>query len=519
MKGIKPHHTLLFLGALLTQTAIAGTLTVTSTADDGGPGTFRAALASATDGDIIDLSSLTGAIALNGGQLVVERSVTILGPGPNQLTVDAQQASRAFLIAPGNTVMISGLTISNGFESYETGFGAGGGILNELATLTISNCVIAGCSAEMGGGGIFNDGGSLLVGEYSGAANLTLIDTTITGNTTEFGEGAGILNANFPGNPTALSLDRCTVSANTAAFGGGISSSGDVSVVIHNSTLSGNSAEFGPGGGLFVYAGSVLVLNSSTFSENISGIDLGDSLAASGATIALRNTILNTVPLRENFWVDPTEPSTVQSYGYNLSSDGGGGYLTAPGDLINTDPLLGPLQDNGGPTFTHALLEGSPALNAGAATDITGFPVTGDQRGVARPQGSGVDIGAFEFQPAPPEHIYSWSGVLRPINPDGSSVFKGGSTVPVKFTLTGDDASITDLVATLSYAKITGEVIGTINEAETKAVADAGNQFRYDAASGQYVFNWSAKGVGAGTYRLFINLGDGVERTVDLSLK
>ena len=85
--------------------------------------------------------------------------------------------------------------------------------------------------------------------------------------------------------------------------------------------------------------------------------------------------------------------------------------------------------------------------------------------------------------------------------------------------LTGVDAGLTDLVATLAYAKLTGNVAGTINEAETKAAADGGNQFRYDLTAGQYVFNWSTKGVGPGAYRLFINLGDGVERSVDLGLK
>ena len=94
----------------------------------------------------------------------------------------------------------------------------------------------------------------------------------------------------------------------------------------------------------------------------------------------------------------------VSSDGYNLASDDGGGFLTGTADQINTDPMLGPLQDNGGPTFTHALLPGSPAIDKGAnlggyLTDQRGFPRTLD--GVCIPNapgGDGTDIGAFESQ-------------------------------------------------------------------------------------------------------------------------
>ncbi len=114
---------------------------------------------------------------------------------------------------------------------------------------------------------------------------------------------------------------------------------------------------------------------------------------------------------------------------------------------------------------------------------------------------------------------YSWSGVLPPVNPDGTSVFKAGSTVPVKFMLTGDSAGSTDLAATLSYAKVSDGVAGPVNESVSTSAATTGNLFRYDPAAHQYIFNWSTKGLTRGTYRLFINLGDGVEHTVDVGLK
>ena len=92
---------------------------------------------------------------------------------------------------------------------------------------------------------------------------------------------------------------------------------------------------------------------------------------------------------------------TVTSYGYNVSSDDGGGYLNGPGDQINTDPLLGPLQDNGGPTFTHALLPGSPAINAGDPNFVG--PPDYDQRGPGfdRVRGGRIDVGSFEVQKPP----------------------------------------------------------------------------------------------------------------------
>lgn len=120
--------------------------------------------------------------------------------------------------------------------------------------------------------------------------------------------------------------------------------------------------------------------------------------------------------------------------------------------------------------------------------------------------------------------VYTWSGVLQPIDPPNAagvsaSVFKTGSTVPVKFALTGPSVGITTLAATLSYAKISNGVVGSDIEAVSTAAATTGNLFRYDAATGQYIFNWSTKGLSAGTYRLIISLGDGVERTVNLGLK
>ena len=114
---------------------------------------------------------------------------------------------------------------------------------------------------------------------------------------------------------------------------------------------------------------------------------------------------------------------------------------------------------------------------------------------------------------------YAWSGVLQPINADGSSVFKQGSTVPVKFTLTGTSAGITDLAAKLSVAPVSNAVAGTEQEAASTAAPDAGTAFRYDGASGQYVFNLSTKALAVGTYQVRIDVGDGTTNAVTISLK
>jgi hypothetical protein len=108
---------------------------------------------------------------------------------------------------------------------------------------------------------------------------------------------------------------------------------------------------------------------------------------------------------------------------------------------------------------------------------------------------------------------------LQPVNADGTSVFKAGSVVQVKFILTGASTGRTDLVARLSYRKLSGSVSGTINEADAPGNATVGNLFKYDPTSGQYQFNWSTKQLSTGTYQLVIDLGDGTPHTVVLGLR
>jgi hypothetical protein len=481
--------------------AHAATITVTNT-NDSGPGSLRQALADANDGDTINFA-VTGTIGLISGELLVDKSVTISGPGANNLAVDGSANSRVFYIGSDRIVSISGLTITNGMPS---GFlPGGGGLYNDQATLTLSNCAISNNSANTGGGiyndgfessatllisncaltsnsarfggGIYNDGfdggvavltinnsvlsdnsgGGVFNDAFAGFAWLTLNDSTLSGNSANFGGGiynSGLMgfapltlnNSTFTGNRAlvqgggiyndhgALTLDSSMISGNSAQTQGGgiyndgsqegiatlISSSstlngnsaptgggifndaeqdGAATLELSNSTLNGNTAEYGGGiasDGYYAYYVTVQI-SHSTFSGN-SASEAGGSIYSLGeggdATVNLASTIL-TAATGGNIFNDL---GMITSSGYNLSSDNGGGFLTGPGDQINTDPLLGPLQDNGGPTLTHALLPASPAIDAGDP-DFTP-PPDYDQRGPGFPRvvNGRIDIGSFEVQ-------------------------------------------------------------------------------------------------------------------------
>ena len=212
-----------------------------------------------------------------------------------------------------------------------------------------------------------------------------------------------------------VTISNSTISGNSAGDGGGIYncvlSGGRAEVGVSNSTLSGNSTT-GNGGGIY-NPSRRLVLGWSS-----------------------RSTILNAGSSGENIFNDA---GTVSSLGYNVSSDDGGGYLTGPGDQINTDPMLGPLQDNGGPTFTHALLPGSPAINAGDPSFTP--PPFFDQRGPGfdRVVNGRIDIGSFEVQgPTPTPTATPCGGAWVERSPvpynaggifaasDGTFVYAGG---------------------------------------------------------------------------------------------
>jgi hypothetical protein len=425
--------------------AHAATITVTNT-NDSGPGSLRQALADANDGDTINFDvSLKGqTIALTSGELVIDKSITITGPGSDQLavrTVDFQHTFRIFHVIASPTVIIEGLTI--GPSLYFSGCG----IQNDQATLTINNCALVGNSGLEWGAGISN-GGTLTVNnssisgnvlEYQGtgagissSGTLIINNSIISGNLSGKGytDGGGIYSSGM------LEITNSRIDGNSVGGGGGgIYNTGNA--IIASSTISGNSAGGGypgppePGFGGGIFNGATLTISNSTFSGNSvlttdkgpgcgGGIGNNGSLQIANSTISgnsatnggaicndaapleIANSILNAGDVGENIFNDG---GTITSLGYNLSSDNGSGYLSGPGDQINTNPILGPLQDNGGPTQTHRPYPQSPAIDAGNPSFTP--PPFYDQRGTGfdRVVNGRIDIGSFEVQegkPPPP---------------------------------------------------------------------------------------------------------------------
>lgn len=495
---------------LVTASAHAATYTVTKTADtnDGvcdADCSLREAIAAANStaaNDVIGFDAGVFAtpqtITLGGTELFIGNngSLTITGPGANQLTVSGNNASRVFLIG-GGTATIGGITVSDGNGgSFDTS-GNGGGILN-YGALTITNATVRNNTAVTLGGGISN---------WGFGCSLTLTNSTVSNNTATTNSGGGIYatgggtltvtNSTISGNSTVgnggavrifngtASFTGSTVSGNTAlGNGGGISNSGlatvsssilnnnianngagasnlnpGSSLTVTRSTISGNSTVAGnpstnAGGGLYNISGGTLTVNSSTIN--------GNSTTNTGAGIYNRSTLtLNNSTISSNTganWggggirVEGGGSATLNSstISGNSSTINGGGISivdsgssasvnntiiansTAGGDCfnfaatINTsyslienglacvngtnsnnltgDPNLGPLQNNGGSTLTHAVLPGSIVIDAGNSS------LTTDQRGVARPfdsaiysnAGNGADIGSFEYQGSTP---------------------------------------------------------------------------------------------------------------------
>jgi hypothetical protein len=229
-----------------------------------------------------------------------------------------------------------------------------------------------------GGGAVFSVPGSYITIRDS----LLAHNTAFEAGAIRFDSGGELINSTITAN-TLLPLPNesyvqqpklaVTVIDEISGYGGGIDHRGGGDLAIINSTITDNHAIKGGGG-----------LNS------------GQAYAAvSDQTSIARVRLLNTIIAGNTSSAGPqncnVQDMIIQSTGHNLDSDGSC-FLTATGDLPKHNPLLGPLADNGGPTDTQALLPGSPAIDAGAADGCPRY----DQRGVARPQGAGCDIGAYE---------------------------------------------------------------------------------------------------------------------------
>ena len=432
--------------ALLPATALAATITVNETADElnnDGDCSLREAIQAANDDaavdacaagsgdDTITLRADTYTLSLAGagedtnatGDLDIRSNIAINGDGASTTIIDGGAIDSVLNVLFETTLALNGVTVTNG----STGNGVtGAGIYNFRGTLILTNSTVTANASGDNGGGI-----------YSLIATTTLTNSTVSNNTSQF-DGAGIhivdgsltlinstVTANVSGdqgggiyNDGTLNMTDSTVSGNTAEFGGGIYAAvGTLNMT--GSTVSGNAAGTA-GGGIFANAGTLSITNS-TLSGNTAGSSGGGAVANSQAMIALLNstvsgnasspnitfggntggalrgdtnatyTFKNTI-VANSTGGDCFGAGTFTTLGHNIDSDNTCS-LTDVNDQPGVNPVLGPLADNGGLTATHALLSGSPALNAG---DDAAAPAT-DQRGVIRPQGSASDIGAFEL--------------------------------------------------------------------------------------------------------------------------
>jgi len=370
--------------------------------------TIQEAVDAASSGDAI------GIVGLYVENVIIEKNLILLGAGTDNTIVGGTQGGEPVFKIKGATVTLAEMTIADG---------NGGGISSSSATVTIDNSTISGNSvfegsgitndggmmtitgstinansATGGGGGIQNSSGGTLTitnstindnmaqeggGIVNSDGSITITESTINGNSTTGGFGGGIINFGGP-----ITIDNSTISSNMADGGGGIFNDGGT-ITITNSTINGNSAGSSGVGGGITNDGNTIAIEFSTISENTAGG--GGGGIVNFGTVRLGSSIVANNLSRADCGGEIT------SLGYNLASDNSCN-LTSTGDLPNTNPNLGPLQDNGGTTETQALLTGSPAIDAGNP-DCP--PPSTDQRGVTRPQGTQCDIGAFELEVSP----------------------------------------------------------------------------------------------------------------------
>jgi hypothetical protein len=457
--GLSPTAVALFL---FVPFAHAATIIVTSQ-NDNGAGSLRAAVSSASSGDTITFDPSLGGktITLTSGEIVITKALTINGPGAHNLAISGNHASRIF--NTNAAVTISGLTLTNGQTTGDGGAIVASGKMTLIgdaltgnhsqnnggaaasrfgATFTISDSTFSNNTSEFLSGALYTDGNP-----------NSIVRSTFSGNSV-LNEGVG--GAIF--NDGTLSISQSTISNNSAigesSLAGGIYSDG--SVTITDSTLSGNSADAGGEGGGFYNAGTVTFRNSTVsgnscgdatidfesqgagiFNEARSTVTIinssvannttgtgsqgagiynngtlnlscstiaGNANGAGGTAGGIFNnagtvTAANTIIARNSANAAADFFGALASQGFNLIGDTTGSSGAIASDMINVDPKLGPLQNNGGFTQTMALLFGSPAIDHGdPAFNPNAFnpPINTDQHGLARVINGVIDVGSFE---------------------------------------------------------------------------------------------------------------------------
>lgn len=452
----------LAIAALLQATCLAATFEVT-TAADSGTGSLRQAMISAGGNGVSDTITFTGLvftdavpdfIDLASPLPTVLTEIVIDGPGADKLSIrrpaNAPSKFRIIDVLKGGDLQLSALTITGGDRTGVSGGGGpqgggiysqfgvltlnrvnvtgngGGGIYAVETTLSITDSLISGNDAMINnGGGIATSGGVIKVigssvngnkavrggGISANGGNLTMVRCSVSGNTLnptypDFSAGGAIFSTDG-----AVTLVQSTISGHTAyRFGGGISHSGG-SLNLLQTTVSGNSAP--DGGGIWVgysaissrYASNVTISQCTIFGNTSTTKGGGIYSWADQGTLSISNSIICGNP-GGNYFKPGTLP-TLTLAGRNLLDDAS---LQAGENVIIGDPMLSKLQYNGGPTLTHALLSGSPAIDAVNSSPIPAdtFDLDGDldfteplpldQRGNGFTRTNGIlDIGAFEL--------------------------------------------------------------------------------------------------------------------------
>ncbi|MFA7247651.1 MAG: choice-of-anchor U domain-containing protein, partial [Dehalococcoidia bacterium] len=384
---------------------------VATTGSDGNPGTEAQPFATIQKGiDTVEIGD-GGTVHVAAGtyyeNLDISKAVDLAGAGAPDTIIDGGGSGRVIYISsnPDTQNVISGFTIRNGVSDSPHG---GGIYIGETHIVTLNDCVVKDNAAEYGGG-IYNTG------------QLNMYRCTVSGNSAVY-HGGGIQNTpGVIGESGEMWLTNCTISDNhltRAEFnsGGGVWNNG--TVTLHNCTIVSNST------------------------SNFTGALGGGFANSSDRTAYFKNCIVanNTSGdgINNNGYSEP--PDGIISQGCNIDSENSCNF-NHPSDLIGTDPLLGPLQDNGGPTFTHAISQISPAFN-GAADGPDH-----DQRGFTRPMLDGFDIGAYELQRLVPPSITS-------VNPNSGTQ---GQTLDVTITGTNFTGATSVRFGALgSYVSVNG---------------------------------------------------------------
>ena len=342
------------------------------------------------------LADVGGTSAID--EIVVDTDVEIVGPGVDLLTLSGGNAARVIRAHAGNTVTIAGLTIADGYST-----GNGGGILNEadltLEYVTIRDNQVSAASPNGWGGGI-----------HSSASDLTIIGSTIADNTAS-DNGGGISFKTNTGTSHNLWIENSTI-ANNLSTGGGrggglyiyhfASTPASVATIL-NSTFSGNEANIGGSIGTNGYP--TINILASTITDNharqsAGGLYNNDS-SSTGADITVHFSIIagNTGAGWFGSWDVNGPLNSASSYNLIGNAAGSGIVNGVNGNIVigSADPGLTALGDYGGPTQTHALLDGSLAIAAGDAAFAELLGIDTDQRGVERDGDLYIDLGAFEL--------------------------------------------------------------------------------------------------------------------------